>query len=175
MSREKFNRESIARVQIITAMIFFGTLGIFVKKIALPSAEIALWRGALAFIVLFLFMLLSGRLRRLASVRSKMGLLFVSGAAGSHPELYRSAGCSASLTFCVEGVGYSLSAHRRIPHPFIYSSKRNQSQTQMGSVLLGVAQDLIIFCSSFLTIFVKEIVKGTGLLTTKKLSTTPSP
>ncbi len=80
MSRERSNRESIARLQIITAMIFFGTLGLFVKNIALPSAEIALWRGAIAFIVLLLFMLFSGRLKKLYAVRTKIALLFISGA-----------------------------------------------------------------------------------------------
>lgn len=71
----------VARIQIITAMVAFGTIGVFVRYIPLASSEIALWRGVIAFLVLSLFMLASGRLTGLAKFRNKLGKLFFAGAA----------------------------------------------------------------------------------------------
>ena len=71
----------IARIQIITAMITFGTLGVFVKNISLSSAEIALWRGVIAFFVLSLFMLVSGRFSSLSKHKGKILKLVFSGVA----------------------------------------------------------------------------------------------
>jgi len=71
----------VARLQIITAMVAFGTIGVFVRYIPLASAEIALWRGVIAFLVLSAFMLASGRLSGLSKHRTKLGKLFFAGAA----------------------------------------------------------------------------------------------
>ena len=71
----------IARLQIITAMVAFGTIGVFVRYIPLASSEIALWRGFIAFLVLSAFMVASGRLSGLSAHRSKLGKLFFAGAA----------------------------------------------------------------------------------------------
>ncbi len=68
-------------MQIITAMVAFGTIGVFVRYIPLASEEIALWRGFIAFLVLSLFMLASGRLSGLSQYRAKLGKLFFAGAA----------------------------------------------------------------------------------------------
>lgn len=62
-------------------MVVFGTLGVFVRYIPLSSAETALWRGVIAFLVLSVFMVASGRLSNLSKHRDKLGKLFFSGAA----------------------------------------------------------------------------------------------
>ena len=81
MSEHTERTQIIARLQIITAMVAFGTIGVFVRYIALASAEIALWRGFIAFLVLSLFMVTSKRLSGLAKYRTKLGKLFFAGAA----------------------------------------------------------------------------------------------
>ncbi len=79
---EHTNRTPIvARMQIITAMVAFGTIGVFVRFIPLASSEIALWRGFIAFLVLSLFMRVTGRYSGLSKYRSELGKLFFSGAA----------------------------------------------------------------------------------------------
>lgn len=70
-----------ARIQIITAMIAFGTVGVFVKNIPLSSAEIALYRGVIAVVVLFFVMAASGRLSKIKEYKSQLWKLFLSGAA----------------------------------------------------------------------------------------------
>ena len=51
----KPNRLRIARGKLITTMVIFGTLSLFVKKISMPSAEIALFRAVIALIILLIF------------------------------------------------------------------------------------------------------------------------
>lgn len=74
-------KQAIARIQIISVMIVFGTMGIFVKNIPLASSEIALWRGIIAFIVLFIFMIISGKLKEILKLKNNLWKLFFSGAA----------------------------------------------------------------------------------------------
>ncbi|MDT4762554.1 DMT family transporter [Sphaerochaeta sp. PS] len=81
MSTTSGRTQIVARIEIIIAMVAFGTIGIFVRYIPLPSAEIALWRGIIAFLVLTLFMLTSGRLSGISKYRGKLGRLFFAGAA----------------------------------------------------------------------------------------------
>lgn len=81
MSVYKERTHVVARLQITTAMVFFGTIGVFVRKIPLSSPEIALWRGVIAFLVLSLFMLTSGKLTSLSKHRDKLVELFFSGTA----------------------------------------------------------------------------------------------
>ena len=49
------------RAMLIIAVITFGTVGLFVREINLPSAEIALYRAAIAFLFLTGFMAVTGR------------------------------------------------------------------------------------------------------------------
>lgn len=72
-----------AKLQMILACVAFGTLGLFVKAIPLPSAEIALYRALIALFVIFLVLLCSGGLKkdRLALLRGKLLRLFLSGIA----------------------------------------------------------------------------------------------
>lgn len=73
--------KQVARIQLMIVMMMFGTVGIFVKNIPLASTEIALYRGVIAFLVLTVVMLFSGRFKILLSQKKKLGFLCISGAA----------------------------------------------------------------------------------------------
>ena len=47
------------RILLITSMIIFGTIGLFVRNINLSSGEIALYRAVLAIILIGLFLLIT--------------------------------------------------------------------------------------------------------------------
>lgn len=69
-----------ARLSIVISMLIFGTIGIFVRHVPLPSSVIALVRG----VVGTLFLLLFSRLRKTplcrSAIRNNLGLLVLSGA-----------------------------------------------------------------------------------------------
>jgi len=69
-----------ARMSIVIAMLIFGTIGIFVRHVPLPSSVIALVRG----VVGTLFLLVFCRLRKTPlcgqTIRNNLGLLLLSGA-----------------------------------------------------------------------------------------------
>jgi RarD protein len=71
----------MARLQIVLAMVAFGTLGPFIKNIPLPSSETALYRGIIALLVLAVFLIAGKRIHLLRAGRKKLGVLFLSGAA----------------------------------------------------------------------------------------------
>lgn len=62
-------------------MATFGTLGIFVKNIALSSAEIALWRAIVATLVLLTYMVVTKRLKMIRQSGRNLIKLALSGAA----------------------------------------------------------------------------------------------
>lgn len=66
---------------LLSAMAIFGTVGIFVRYIGLPSATIALFRGALGVVFLLAVMALSGKKFHRQSIRENLPLLILSGAA----------------------------------------------------------------------------------------------
>ena len=70
-----------ARIELVFCMVCFGTISLFVKGIALPATEIALYRAAIACGVLFVYMLFTGRLKGLRMRPGTFALLFFSGAA----------------------------------------------------------------------------------------------
>lgn len=70
-----------AKLGLAFCMVVFGTISIFVKGIDLPTSEIALYRAAIACVVLLVYLALTGRLSRLTALRGKGALLFFSGAA----------------------------------------------------------------------------------------------
>ncbi|HKM07190.1 MAG TPA: DMT family transporter [Sphaerochaeta sp.] len=70
----------VARIQIISAMVAFGTIGVFVRYIPLASSEIALWRGVIAFLVLTIFMVGSKKFSGLSKHKNKLGKLLFAGA-----------------------------------------------------------------------------------------------
>ena len=71
-------REKIA---LLSAMTIFGTVGIFVRYIPLPSATIAFFRGALGFAFLLLVMSITGKKPDTGSIRRNLWVLLLSGAA----------------------------------------------------------------------------------------------
>lgn len=69
----------IAKIKLITAMVTFGTIGIFVKYIPLPSSIIALGRGFVATLFLLLVMKLTKNPVSKEAVKRNLVLLLVSG------------------------------------------------------------------------------------------------
>lgn len=70
-----------AKLYIILSMTAFGTLPVFVKKIALSSGETALFRAIIAAAVIILFKILSGNKLAFTSIKKDLPALFVSGIA----------------------------------------------------------------------------------------------
>ncbi len=74
-------KQSFARWQFLGAMGIFGSVGIFVQAIPLPSAAVAFARGLLGCLFLLGYVLLTGKRLSLRAVRPKLPLLMLSGAA----------------------------------------------------------------------------------------------
>ena len=68
-----------AKIKIITAMVTFGTIGIFVRYIPLPSSIIALVRGVLATLFLLAVMACGKRWPDKAAITRNLALLLISG------------------------------------------------------------------------------------------------
>ncbi|HHT07348.1 MAG: DMT family transporter [Christensenellales bacterium] len=68
------------RAMLIIAVITFGTVGLFVREINLPSAEIALYRAAIAFLFLTGFMAVTGRFKKLKQEKKALVTFAFSGA-----------------------------------------------------------------------------------------------
>lgn len=69
------------KLSMISAMVIFGTIGILVKYINMPSGVIASFRGIVGAIIIFVFMLLRGKRINFTSVKSKLPVLLASGVA----------------------------------------------------------------------------------------------
>lgn len=74
-------REQRARLQFLCAMLLFGTIGVFVRGIPLPSGVIAMVRGLVGAVSLMLFQLRQGRRLSRTALKGQLGLLLFSGAA----------------------------------------------------------------------------------------------
>lgn len=70
-----------AKFALISAMVVFGTLGLFTRKIAVSSGELALYRAILAFGLILVYLLLSGQRIDLKAIKKEIPLLFLSGIA----------------------------------------------------------------------------------------------
>ena len=68
-----------AKIKIITAMVTFGTIGVFVRYIPLPSSISALVRGVLATIFLLTVMAAGKRRPDRTAIRRNLALLVISG------------------------------------------------------------------------------------------------
>ncbi len=75
------SNHSRARLMIISAMAIWGTIGYFVRRIAVSSAELALYRAMMAAIVLTGYFLFSGKRIDLKAIGRELPLLLLSGAA----------------------------------------------------------------------------------------------
>ena len=70
-----------AKCGFLSAMAIFGTVGIFVRYIPLPSATIAFCRGVMGVLFLLVVMKLSGKKLQRESIRQNLLILILSGAA----------------------------------------------------------------------------------------------
>ena len=70
-----------AKAQLICAMVLFGTIGIFVRGIPLPSGTVAMVRGLVGAAFLLLWSGSRGERISLGSLRGRLGPLIFSGAA----------------------------------------------------------------------------------------------
>ncbi len=68
-------------MSLVSAMVVFGTIGLFVRNINMPSSVIAFVRGAVGALFLVLFCLVTKKKFSLESVKEKLLLLCLSGAA----------------------------------------------------------------------------------------------
>ena len=66
---------------LITSMVIFGTIGLLVRNIPLPSAEIALYRAVLAAMLLGSYFLAAGQKIQIRALGKELPLLILSGAA----------------------------------------------------------------------------------------------
>ncbi|MBQ4068360.1 MAG: EamA family transporter [Lachnospiraceae bacterium] len=69
-----------AKIKLISSMFIFGTIGIFVKYIDLPSSVIATVRGALGALFLILFILIRRQKMSVNAVKKNLLVLCISGA-----------------------------------------------------------------------------------------------
>ncbi len=69
------------RLRLIISMVTFGTIGLFVKAIPLPSGEIALYRAVLAAVLIGLFLLVTKQRIPFKKIKKEIPLLLISGAA----------------------------------------------------------------------------------------------
>jgi len=81
MTDESNKNQNMTRIQYIISMITFGTIGLFVKNIPLASAEISLWRGAIAFVIISIYFALSGKFKDIINIKAKLWKLLLSGIA----------------------------------------------------------------------------------------------
>ena len=70
-----------ARLGLIVSMTVFGTIGLFVRRIEITSAELALCRAGLAAVFLLLSFLVTRRRLCLSEIKKLLWLLLASGAA----------------------------------------------------------------------------------------------
>ena len=68
-------------MSLASAMVVFGTIGLFVRNIDMPSSIIAFIRGAVGALFLILFCLVTRKKFSFSAVREKLLLLCLSGGA----------------------------------------------------------------------------------------------
>ena len=69
------------KISFLSAMLVFGTVGLFVRQIPLSSAAIAFFRGVLGVIILLLVMFFTGKKPDFSQIKTNLFLLLLSGAA----------------------------------------------------------------------------------------------
>ena len=77
MKKDNFS----SKMSLASAMVVFGTIGLFVRNIDMPSSIIAFIRGAVGALFLILFCLVTRKKFSFSAVREKLLLLCLSGAA----------------------------------------------------------------------------------------------
>ena len=69
------------RLMLIASMTIFGTIGLFVRNIAVSSGELALYRAVLAALLIGGFLLVTGQRIPFGKIRKELPLLLASGIA----------------------------------------------------------------------------------------------
>lgn len=69
------------RLMMVTSMVIFGTLGIFVRNIEVTSGELALYRAVLAAALIGVFLLMTGQKIPYTNIKKEVPLLLASGVA----------------------------------------------------------------------------------------------
>ena len=75
------NSSNKARLMLIVSMTVFGTLGLFVKYIPLPSGELALYRALMAALLIGTYLFFSRQSIPFRAIRKEVPLLLLSGVA----------------------------------------------------------------------------------------------
>lgn len=70
-----------ARTRLILSMTIFGTIGLFVRNIAVSSGELALYRAVLAVLFIAAFLLLTRQKLDLQEIKKELLPLLISGVA----------------------------------------------------------------------------------------------
>ncbi len=73
------NQKSFARLQVISAMVIWGTIGVFVRYIPLPSAAVSMFRGMIGAPFLLIVLLFQGRSISWSAIRQNFIRLFLCG------------------------------------------------------------------------------------------------
>ena len=60
-----------ARMMLVISMTVFGTIGLFVRNINLPSGEIALYRAVLAALLIGIFLLITKQKISFAKIKKE--------------------------------------------------------------------------------------------------------
>ena len=68
-----------AKLNVLIAMVTFGTVSIFVKNIPLSTGEISRYRASIGFLVILLYQLFSGNRIKISEIKQDLPLLFISG------------------------------------------------------------------------------------------------
>lgn len=77
----KVKKPSGSKIMMISSMVIFGTISPFVRRIALSSGEIALYRAVMALFIIGGFLLLTRSAPDWRAVKKSLWLLLLSGAA----------------------------------------------------------------------------------------------
>lgn len=80
MRLKEGTNESKARMLLLITVLAFGTVGLFVRGIPLPSAEIALFRAVIALVVLAVYLAVSGKYKLLIEHKKQLWKFLLSGA-----------------------------------------------------------------------------------------------
>lgn len=75
------NERRKSTLMLVVSMAIFGTIGAFVKNIALSSAEKALYRAIMATVVIGLFLLIKKQKIEIKKIKRELALLLLSGVA----------------------------------------------------------------------------------------------
>lgn len=79
---EKDNKKHIdARAMLVISMAVFGTIGLFVRNIAVTSGELALYRAILAAIMIGIYLMATGQKIRFSEIKGQIPFLIASGVA----------------------------------------------------------------------------------------------